>query len=129
MSVPLLHETEAEELDLPGRHLRWLVADDRLPAHHCSACVIRVAPGEKVRPAHSHPHGEEVIYIIQGSGRVLVSGEVSPVKAGTAVLFPQGAVHMLHNTGSEEMKVVCFFAPGTNLENYKMYEDVDFPDE
>ncbi len=26
MSVPVLHETEAEELDLPGRHLRWLVA-------------------------------------------------------------------------------------------------------
>ena len=43
-------------------------------------------------------------------------------------LFPRGAVHMLHNTGAEEMKVVCFFAPATNLENYKMYEDVDFPD-
>jgi mannose-6-phosphate isomerase-like protein (cupin superfamily) len=50
------------------------------------------------------------------------------VKEGSAVLFPQGAVHMLHNTGSEEMKVVCFFAPATNLDNYKMYEDVDFPD-
>ena len=45
--------------------------------------------------------------------RVMVSGEVSPVSEGTAVLFPQGAVHMLHNTGSEEMKVVCFFAPAT----------------
>jgi hypothetical protein len=35
---------------------------------------------------------------------------------------------MLHNTGAEEMKVICFFAPATNLENYKMYEGVDFPD-
>ena len=43
-------------------------------------------------------------------------------------MFPQGAVHMLHNTGDEEMKVVCFFAPPTNLDNYKLYEDVDFPD-
>ena len=128
MSVPVLHETDAEELDLPGRHLRWLVAEDRLNAKHCSSCVIRVAPGEKVRPAHSHPNGEEVIYIIRGSGRVMVSGEVSPVSEGTAVLFPQGAVHMLHNTGNEEMKVVCFFAPATNLDNYKFYEDVDFPD-
>ena len=32
------------------------------------------------------------------------------------------------NTGGEEMKVVCFFAPATNLENYKMFEGVDFPD-
>jgi quercetin dioxygenase-like cupin family protein len=128
MSVPLLHESDAEELDLPGRHLRWVAGPGTLPAGHCSACVIRVAPGEKVRPAHSHPNGEEVIYIIRGSGRVLVAGEVSAVEAGTTVLFPQGAVHMLHNTGSEEMKVVCFFAPATSLDNYQMHEGVDFPD-
>lgn len=128
MSVPLIHENEAAELDLPGRHLRWVVAPDGVPAEHCSACVIRVAPGEKVRPAHSHPHSEEVIHIMQGSGRVLVAGEVAAVRAGTTVLFPQGAIHMLHNTGTEEMKVVCFFAPATSLDNYRMFEDVDFPD-
>ena len=108
--------------------MRWLVAPERVAAEHCSACVIRVAPGEKVRPAHSHPNGEEVIYILRGSGRVLVAGEVAAVREGTAVLFPQGAVHMLHNTGKEEMKVVCFFAPPTGLDNYRMHEDVDFPD-
>jgi quercetin dioxygenase-like cupin family protein len=128
MSVPVIHETEVEELDLPGRHLRWVVSPEGIPANHCSACVIRVAPGEKVRPAHSHPQGEEVIYIICGAGRVLVAGEVSAVRAGSVVLFPQGAVHMLHNTGTEEMKVVCFFAPATGLENYRMHQDVDFPD-
>ena len=57
-----------------------------------------------------------------------VEGEVEAVREGSVVLFPQGAVHMLHNTGAEEMKVVCFWAPPTNLENYRMFEDVDFPD-
>ena len=128
MSVAVLHESDVEELDLPGRRFRWLVAADRIPAEHCSACVIRVAPGDKVWPAHSHPHGEEVIYILSGSGRVLVEGEVAPVRTGSTVLFPQGAVHMLQNTSAEEMKVVCFFAPATSLENYKMHEGVDFPD-
>lgn len=128
MSVPTLHEADAEELDLPGRRLRWLVSNDSLRAKHCSACVIRVAPGEKVRPAHAHPHGEEVIFIVRGSGRVLVDGDVRAVTAGTTVLFPQGAVHMLHNTAHEEMKVVCFFAPATNLDNYQLHEGVDFPD-
>jgi len=128
MGVPTLHETDVEELDIPGRRLRWLVAEDRLKASHCSACVIRIAPGDRVRPAHSHPEGEEVIYILTGSGRVLVDGEVSPVRAGSAVLFPQGKPHMLDNTGSDEMKVVCFFAPATSLANYKIHETVDFPD-
>jgi quercetin dioxygenase-like cupin family protein len=128
VTVPAIHESDAEELALTGRFMRWLVSPDALNANHCSACVIRVAPGEKVRPAHSHPNGEEVIYIIKGSGRVLVSGEVQSIRAGSAVLFPQGAVHMLQNTGTEEMKVMCFFAPPTGLDNYVMHEGVDFPD-
>ena len=127
MTVPAIHEDDAEELGLPGRRMRWLVSKDAVNAKNCSTCVIRVSPGEKVTPAHSHPNGEEVIYIMTGSGRVLVSGEVRQVSAGTAVLFPQGAVHMLHNTGSEEMKVVCFFAPPSSLDTYKFFEDVDFP--
>ncbi len=128
MSVPVIQERDVEELELSGRHLRWVVSPEGIPANRCSTCVIRVAPGERVRPAHSHPQGEEVIYIICGTGRVLVAGEVSAVRAGSIVLFPQGAVHMLHNTGTEEMKVVCFFAPATGLENYRMHQDVDFPD-
>jgi quercetin dioxygenase-like cupin family protein len=128
MSVPTIHEDTVPELDLPGRRFRWLVADNRIQAKYCSVCVIRIPPGERVRPAHSHPQGEEVIYIMSGEGRVLVSGEVANVRAGSTVLFPQGAVHMVHNTSAQEMKVVCFFAPPTSLENYQMHEGVDFPD-
>jgi quercetin dioxygenase-like cupin family protein len=128
MSVSNIHESEIRELDLPGRSLRWIVGNGGIDAQGCSACVIRVAPGEKVRPAHSHPLGEEVIYILHGEGRVLVDGEIAAVRAGSTVLFPMGAVHILENSGSEEMKVVCFFAPGTSLENYRMHEGVDFPE-
>jgi quercetin dioxygenase-like cupin family protein len=127
MSVPTLHENDVEGLDLPGRNLRWLVNAELLGAKHLSACVIKVAPGETVRPAHSHPNGEEVIYIIAGRGRVMIEGEVSAVREGSVVLFPQGKVHMLQNNGQTEMKVVCFFAPATNLDNYKFFENVEFP--
>jgi quercetin dioxygenase-like cupin family protein len=128
MSVRIVHEDDGEELALPGRRLRWLISSELLESQHMSVCMIRVAPGEKVRPAHSHPNGEEAIHIITGSGRVLVEGEISAVRAGSTVLFPQGSVHMLQNTGAEEMKVICFFAPATNLDNYKFFEGIDFPD-
>ncbi|HXE63467.1 MAG TPA: cupin domain-containing protein [Bryobacteraceae bacterium] len=128
MSVPTVHEDEIEGLDLPGRNLRWLVNSELLGANHMSVCLIKVAPGDKVRPAHSHPNGEETIYIVAGEGRVLVDGDVSPVKTGSIVLFPQGKVHMLQNTGAVEMKVICFFAPAANLDNYQFFNDIDFPD-
>lgn len=127
MKLPIVAESSIEALDLPGRLLRWVVTNENVGARHCSMCVIEVQPGQTVRPAHSHPNGEEVIYIVQGSGRVMIEGEVEPVKAGCAVLFPQGKIHMLQNSGNELMKVACFFAPATSLDNYKFFDDVEFP--
>jgi len=125
--MPTLHEAQTEEQSLTGRHLRWVANKELLGANQCSSCVIRVEPGSTVKPAHSHPNGEELIYIITGSGRVWIEGEISPVSAGSIVLFPQGHVHMLQNNGTEEMKVVCFFSPATDLDNYKMFPEVEFP--
>jgi quercetin dioxygenase-like cupin family protein len=127
MSVPLVHENDVEELNLPGRRLRWLVNRDLLNAQHLSVCVVRIAPGQTVKPAHSHPNGEEVVYIIRGCGRVMVDGAVDAIKEGTTILFPQGSVHMLQNNGSEEMKAICFYAPPSDLSTYKFFEDVEFP--
>ena len=127
MKLPIIDESTIEALDLPGRHLRWVVTKENTGANHCTMCVIEVQPGQTVRPAHSHPNGEEVIYILRGSGRVMIEGVVEPVKAGCAVLFPQGSIHMLQNSGHELMKVACFFAPPTNLDNYKFFEDIEFP--
>lgn len=129
MKVSLVREREVEQISLPGRQLRWLVSKECLGAAYLSMCTIRVAPGETVKPAHSHPNGEEVIYIVHGNGRVFVDGAVDSVEEGTAVLFPQGSIHMLQNTGADEMKVACFFAPPSDLSSYKFFEGVDFPSE
>jgi oxalate decarboxylase/phosphoglucose isomerase-like protein (cupin superfamily) len=127
MSLPIVDEQAIPALDLPGRRLRWVVTRETTNAQHCTMCVIQVQPGQTVRPAHSHPNGEEVIYIVQGSGQVMIEGVVEPVHQGCAVLFPQGSIHMLQNTGDEEMKVACFFAPPSDLSTYRFFEDVEFP--
>jgi quercetin dioxygenase-like cupin family protein len=127
MSLSIVDEKTIPGLDLPGRHLRWVVTEETTNAQHCTMCVIQVQPGQTVRPAHSHPNGEEVIYIVQGSGRVMIDGVVEPVHQGCAVLFPQGSIHMLQNSGSEEMKVACFFAPPSDLSTYRFFDEVEFP--
>ncbi|MFD2098985.1 cupin domain-containing protein [Flagellimonas iocasae] len=126
--MTILHESDVEEVRHPGRFMRWLANEDSLQANNLSVCVIRVMPGEAVRPAHSHPKSEELIYIITGSGKVMIENEVGEVRAGSAILFEQGKVHMLKNTSDIEMKVICFFAPATTIDNYKMFEDIEFPE-
>lgn len=58
MKPHIVHESQVPELDLPGRHLRWIANAETLDPKYLSVSVIRVAPGEKVRPAHSHPNGK-----------------------------------------------------------------------
>jgi mannose-6-phosphate isomerase-like protein (cupin superfamily) len=126
--MTIIHETDVPEVQHPGRSMRWLVNEDSLQANGMSCCVIRVQPGEAVRPAHSHPKSEELIYIMSSHGKVMIEGEVGEVKTGSAILFEQGKVHMLKNTGDVEMKVICFFAPATNIDNYLMFENIEFPE-
>lgn len=126
--MTIIHEGDVEEVAHPGRYMRWLSNEDSLKAKNLSVCVIRVLPGESVRPAHSHPNSEELIYIIKGIGKVMIENQVGDVREGSAILFEQGKIHMLKNTGKEEMKVICFFAPATSLGNYKTFEDISFPD-
>jgi quercetin dioxygenase-like cupin family protein len=127
MTLPILHEDDVPEILQPGRSMRWLVNQESIQAKCLSFVVIRVQPGETVRPAHSHPHSEELIYILTGTGKVMIEGEVGEVRAGSAILFEEGKVHMLRNTGDMEMKVACFFAPATSLDNYKTFEEIEFP--
>ena len=126
--MTIIHENDVSEVEHPGRFMRWLANADSLKANNLSVCVIRVLPGEAVRPAHSHPNSEELIYIITGNGKVMIENEVGVVSAGSAILFEQGKIHMLKNTGDIEMKVICFFAPATNYDNYKTFENISFPE-
>ncbi len=125
--MKIISENDVPEKAMPGRFLRW-VADKGvgLDPEFCSCCVMRVQPGETVRPAHCHPDGEELIYIIHGEGKVYIDGIIQPIKEGTAVLFEKGSIHMVRNSGSEEMKVICFFAPPSNLDAYEFHPEVEF---
>lgn len=124
--MKIVNESEVEEQRIPGRFIRWIADEKTLQPEFLSSCVIRVLPGETVQPAHSHPEGEELIYIVAGDGEAWVEGEIRSMEPGTAVLFERGQVHMIRNVGDVEMKVACFFAPPTGLANYKMYEGVEF---
>lgn len=126
--MKIVHESEVPEKKIPGRFIRWIADEKTLNPKYLSSCVIRVMPGEAVKPAHSHPAGEELIYIISGRGQAWVEGEVKPLEPGTAVLFQEKEVHMIRNVGREEMKVICFFAPPASLDTYKFHEGVSFPD-
>ena len=124
----VINENDVEAKELPGRSLKWLYTPEMKQAEGFTFNVVTLDPGNTVKPAHSHKNNEELIYIVSGTGEVCIDGNVSEVSAGSAVVFSKGSVHMLRNSGSEAMKVACFFTPPATLSDYSFHEEIEFPE-
>jgi quercetin dioxygenase-like cupin family protein len=69
-------------------------------------------------PDHYHRY-DEVVFVLEGEGRLHVDGETAPLRAGTCVHLPAGLVHCLENVGPEELRVLGVFRPaGSPAEAY-----------
>jgi quercetin dioxygenase-like cupin family protein len=124
----IINEDNIEAKDLPGRSLKWLISPEMNLTGSLSMNTVVIKPGNTVKPAHSHPEMEEVIYITSGEGKVYIDGTVYEIRQGSVVLFKSGSIHMVRNSGSEDMKIMCVFVPPATMEDYAYYEDMEFPD-
>lgn len=117
---------EAPIKELEGRKMYMLITPETVKSDNISMVLIRVKPGEMAGPCHCHPASEEVIYINQGEGEVWIEDEISVFKAGTAIIFPRDAKHMIRNTGNIELEVLCVFIPPTTPESYQIFKNINF---
>ena len=85
--------------------------------------LISVEPGKDTTEYHKHYYEEECIYVLSGSGSLIIEGESIPFEKGDFVGFPANtAAHSLKNTGSETL---VFLVMGQRLE-----QDVaDYPNQ
>jgi mannose-6-phosphate isomerase-like protein (cupin superfamily) len=61
-----------------------------------------LAPGAAT-PPHFH-ECEEVVYILEGSGAIVLEGKTTSFEADCTLIFPAGQVHQITNTGSETIR-------------------------
>jgi mannose-6-phosphate isomerase-like protein (cupin superfamily) len=74
---------------------------------------VEVKPGGRLS-LQKHEHRSEKWNIVSGSGSVIIDNKEIPVKAGSVVDVPLGAIHRIANTGAEKL-VFIEVACGNNL--------------
>ena len=57
-----------------------------------------------------HKHGEEVFYVVKGSGTIIIDGKDFHIKEGDSLLIPSGAEHY-GNIESDELVILCVENP------------------
>jgi quercetin dioxygenase-like cupin family protein len=72
--------------------------------------IIRLLQGGEKKP-HYHKTHEETVYVIKGSGQMLVNDKWAELKPGTIHFNPRNAVHAVKNTAEEPLVAVSVFTP------------------
>lgn len=94
-----------------GSEIRELLAYRNSSIRQQSLAEARLAPGQATTP-HYHPRTEEIYYLLEGTGRMQLGGEVRDVGPGDAIAIPAGLAHQITNTGSGLLRFLCTCAPG-----------------
>src|SRR5262249_35362700 len=71
--------------------------------------LIRLGPSD-----HSVPHIEpwsHLLYILSGTGDIVIDGNVSTVRSGSVCQVKAGEKHALRNLGDEDMILVAIYDP------------------
>lgn len=107
----VLTQTQAKSMGLPGRKSLEIVSGEK----GSMAVTLRLVeipvpkPGEAARGPHYHQGFEECIFVMAGEGCTEADSGRYPLKAGDTILIPPGEKHVTRNTGTEPLKLLCFF--------------------
>jgi quercetin dioxygenase-like cupin family protein len=83
-------------------------ADVSVPGREAVITRVEINPGASVG-RHTHP-GDEISYIMEGSGEILMEGQPPrKVKAGDGFVIPAGVKHDARNTGTSVLKLAAIY--------------------
>lgn len=69
-----------------------------------------IDPGKAAFPKHSHRANEEMFFVLEGDGELLLGDTVYPIRTGDVIACPPGGpetAHQLHNTGELPLKFLA----------------------
>ena len=108
MSKPIvnLDELEYSEFGKGDKfHATRAPISTRISANNLGYAIIKLKPGKRAWPYHSHYVIEEMFYIIEGSGTLRHADEKYPIRAGDFISSPADPdqPHQIINTSDQEL--------------------------
>src|SRR5215470_12692097 len=92
-----------------GLEIRYLI--DGAAQGGLGVFELTVPPGSNVPPPHSHTHNEECVYVVDGTLRYSVDGDVRDLSPGEWMRTPKGSVHGFSNPHGKPARALIIMAP------------------
>ncbi|KQP48624.1 cupin [Pseudorhodoferax sp. Leaf274] len=79
-------------------------------ARHLEVVLGTIGAGGGALP-HAHPGMEQVCYLLEGTARAEVDGEVFEMHPGDACLFPADTMHVFTVTSAQPARLLVIYSP------------------
>ena len=80
---------------------------------------LTIPPGSNVPPPHSHSNNDECIYVLSGTMRYSVDGDVRDLRPGDWMFTPRGSVHAFSNPHSEPARALTVLTPDIGAQYFR----------
>ncbi|MFH0922911.1 MAG: cupin domain-containing protein [Candidatus Micrarchaeota archaeon] len=85
-------------------------------AKHSQLVLMNLKPGEEIG-SETHDHLDQFFRFEKGEGKVVINNVEHPVKDGSGVIVPAGALHNVINTSStEDLKLYTIYSPPEHID-------------
>ena len=112
----LITSKETLEPSIMGSNMRTLIHSTQTNKQF--SCVEAVLAPKKIAGSpHKHDSLDELMYVLEGTASVLMGNEVIEVTAGSWHLRPRGIVHVVWNSGNENLRLIDMYF-NQNFEDY-----------
>jgi len=106
----VIHEDEGERVpDICGTAIELINKRTSIP-NKVSLAIIILDVG-KESEEHYHKKTEEIYYILEGCGVVMIDSTRYEIKPGHAVFLPINSLHKIINAADKPLKLVCADSP------------------
>ena len=118
-----LHISKAKKVNLPGRIIYPMVGHDGIKSERMTFGIADLPPKTKMDP-HMHSEEEEIIYIIEGFGKLYIGKDiVEDIEAGTVIVAPKNIDHYMENESNSEMRWCFCFNPPVKIGSHTGSKD------
>lgn len=101
------YHVNIEELTLANINFREVLYTGK----HLQLVLMSLKPGEEIGE-EIHTNGDQFFRFESGSGTCVLNGETSPIKAGEAIIVPNGVLHSIINSDpSLPLKLYTIYSP------------------
>jgi mannose-6-phosphate isomerase-like protein (cupin superfamily) len=117
-NVIIVNRNRARVIATPhGSEIRPLIDRTTSEIERCSLAEEILPPGASVG-VHFHRETEEIYYVVDGNGMMLVGDESTDVGPGDAILIPREQPHSLKNTGNRDMRILLVCGPAHSFSDH-----------